>query len=301
MFSALLGEYLLQKRILDARQLGEVMERMDKTRLKVGVLAINAGYMTASQVEEIHRAQTATDRRFGDLAVERGYLSIPQVDELLAAQRYEHLVLGQTLVDMDLMTMARFEKVLQDYKDFHGFDDMSFDAVKRGNVDLLVQRLCAPRDLLERDIFVGYISLFARHLVRFVDRYAALDPQIPAPAYPLPWASHQVIRGSTTIFTALAGAEEALRILAEAFAQEPIPSFDDLARASVEECLNQVNGLFTVNLSNSGVDLEMDPPGTLAGARHGVGDPGLVTTAFRTCGGVVYLLLSHSIPPAIRR
>ena len=301
MFSALLGEHLLRERVLDPRQLGDVLERMDKTRLKVGVLAINAGYMTAAQVEEVHRAQTATDRRFGDLAVEKGFLSPLQMDELLAAQRYEHLVRGQTLVDMELMTMARFERVLQDYKERYGFDDASFDAAKKGDVDALVDRLVGARDLEDRELFVGYISLFARHLVRFVDRHATLDLGAPPLDYPLPWASYQVIHGPVTLFTALSGTEELLLCLGEAFSKETLPSFDDLARASVEECLNQVNGLFTVNMSNQGVNLEMDPPGTSGGARYAVRDESLVTTAFRTCGGVLYLLLSHHVPREVKQ
>lgn len=301
MFSALLGEHLLRERILTPRQLGEVMDRMDKTRLKVGVLAINAGYMTADQVEEIHRAQTATDRRFGDLAVEKGFLTPLQMDELLAAQRYEHLVMGQALVDMELMSMARFEGVLQEYKNRYGFDDASFDAAKKGDVDSLVERLATVPEGEDRELFVGYISLFARHLVRFVDRHAALELDAPPLNYPLPWASYQVIHGPLTLFTALSGAEDLLLRLGEAFAQEKLPTFDDLARASVEECLNQVNGLFTVNMSNRGLDLEMDPPGTSGGARYAARDAQMVTTAFRTCDGLLYLLLSRNVPWEVKR
>lgn len=296
MFSALLGEHLLRERILQPRQLVDVMDRMDRTRLKVGVLAINAGYMTAAQVEEVHRAQTATDRRFGDIAVEKGYLSPLQMDDLLASQRYEHLVMGQALVDMELMTMARFEEVLQDYKRRYDFDDASFDAAKKGDVDSLVDRLVRVPEGEERRIFVEYLALFARHLVRFVDRHAALAPEAPPLDYPLPWASYQVIHGPVTLFTALSGTEDLLLRLGEAFAQESIPAFDDLARASVEECLNQVNGLFTVNMSNRGLDLEMDPPGTSAGARYASRDGGIITTAFRVCGGLLYVLLSRNIP-----
>ena len=43
------------------------------------------------------------------------------------------------------------------------------------------------------------------------------------------------------------------------FAQEEITEPDELAQASVGEFLNLHNGIFLVNMSNNGVELEMHP------------------------------------------
>ena len=51
MYTQLFGGYLLNHGILTTAQLAAVMDQAKETRVKLGVLAINAGYMTAA-----HRA-----------------------------------------------------------------------------------------------------------------------------------------------------------------------------------------------------------------------------------------------------
>ena len=57
MFTQFFGNYLLNQRLVSPEQLTEALELQKTTRLKLGVLAINAGYMTAAQVDEVHNAQ----------------------------------------------------------------------------------------------------------------------------------------------------------------------------------------------------------------------------------------------------
>ncbi len=93
------------------------LSRLKKhTRLRLGVLAINAGLMTAEQVEHVNITQQSVDKRFGDLAVELGYVTADDVEKLLAQQPTDYLLLGQTLVNNGALTNAEFEKALKDYK-----------------------------------------------------------------------------------------------------------------------------------------------------------------------------------------
>lgn len=47
MFSQYFGQYLLNEKYLTAEQLKASLEYQQSVRLKLGVLAINAGYMNA--------------------------------------------------------------------------------------------------------------------------------------------------------------------------------------------------------------------------------------------------------------
>ena len=75
MFTQFFGSYLLNKKIVSAANLRVALEKKDTTRVKLGVLAINAGYMTAKQVDAIHKKQATVDKRIGDIAVDMGYFT----------------------------------------------------------------------------------------------------------------------------------------------------------------------------------------------------------------------------------
>lgn len=57
MFTQYFGQYLLNKGYLTPEQLHYGLENQNNTRLKLGVLAVNAGYMTADDAENINEAQ----------------------------------------------------------------------------------------------------------------------------------------------------------------------------------------------------------------------------------------------------
>ena len=87
MFTQFFGSYLLNKKIVSPANLRVALEKKDTTRVKLGVLVINAGYMTAKQVDAVHKKQATVDKRRGDIAVDMGYLTEAQVEELLSSQK----------------------------------------------------------------------------------------------------------------------------------------------------------------------------------------------------------------------
>ena len=99
MFTQFFGNYLLNKGLVDTKQLSDALAVQKQTRPRLGVLAINAGYMTAEQVDKVHEEQQRVDKRIGDIACDMGFLTHEQVEELLSSQGAAHLQLGQALVD----------------------------------------------------------------------------------------------------------------------------------------------------------------------------------------------------------
>ena len=62
MLNQYFGYYLLNKGILTNLQLREILEAEQTVKVKLGVIAVNAGAMTAEQVEEIHNLQRTRDQ-----------------------------------------------------------------------------------------------------------------------------------------------------------------------------------------------------------------------------------------------
>ena len=65
MYTQFFGNYLLSNGYVTRDELFSAMQRQADQHLKLGTLAIHAGYMTASQVDDTVIHQTHQDRKFG--------------------------------------------------------------------------------------------------------------------------------------------------------------------------------------------------------------------------------------------
>ena len=104
-------------------QLFSAMRQEADQHMKLGTLAIHAGYMNAAQVDDVVIHQTHQDNRFGELAIQLGYLTEAQVEELLKQQTPAFLSLGQVLLDEGVLTNTDFEQIIQDYRSKNGMED----------------------------------------------------------------------------------------------------------------------------------------------------------------------------------
>ncbi|MBB3111113.1 hypothetical protein FHS18_003181 [Paenibacillus phyllosphaerae] len=259
MFTQYFGHYLLNRNIVSLIQLQEAMEQLENTRVKLGVLSVNAGYMSAARAEEVHQLQARMDKRFGEIAVERGYMTEEQLEQLLGMQKEGHLVLGQALIDQGAITLDQFTAALEQYKADHLLSDDQFEAIKNGNIEELIAAVLKLDASIDQPWFREYLSLFAKNMIRFIDPMLYLEVNAVPQGYQSEWLVSQNIEGTVTLFTALSMNEGAFLRTASAYAQEEIQAPGELAEASVGEFLNLHNGLFLVSMSNQGIELGLKP------------------------------------------
>lgn len=220
MFNAFFGNYLLNKGIVTPAQLSGVLENQKQIRLKLGVLAVNSNFMTYNQVNEIHNLQQKHDRRFGDLAIEKGYLTEEILMTLLAQQKSEHLLLAQALIDDGIMTYESFEKEINAYKLDNELSDEEFEALKDGNVDVIIHAFTNFENPTEAKLYSEFLSLFIKNLIRFVDSNIRLDRLVRIPYESYTNLFQQRLIGDKTIFTAFSGDLSAILTIAGKHAEE---------------------------------------------------------------------------------
>lgn len=263
MFSQYFGHYLLNKGLINTEQLKEALALQAETHVKLGVLSVNAGYMTPIQVEEVHEKQKQIDKRFGEIAIGLGFLTEEQLDQLLTGQKQNHLILGQALVDLGILNIDQFSTALNNYKKENSLSDEQFDAIKAGDIDTLVETIVDLDESSSRDVFTNYLSLFAKNLIRFIDDQVRLEAKAVNGPYETDLLVTQLIKrtedGGQTLSTGIGCDEETFLKFASIYAEETIDEIDELAKASVSEFLNLHNGIFLVNMSNRGVELDMEP------------------------------------------
>lgn len=269
MFTQFFGNYLLNEKLVTPEQLVEGLQEKKNTRLKLGVLAINAGYMNASQVEKVHIEQKRVDKRFGDLAVELGFITEAQVDELLGAQKVGYLLLGQALVDKGYMDNAQFESAINAYKAKYSLTDDDLANGQESKTDALISSLCDFSSTADEELYTEFVSLLFNNLVRFIgDDFTPLEPVSVLNSSDNTYQTTQSITGPFTADTSIVADESALIAFASRYADEEFTELDEYVTASACDFINLHNGLFTVNVSNSKeIELKLTPPYTEKGVQ----------------------------------
>ncbi|MCE5287198.1 MAG: hypothetical protein LLG02_15320 [Pelosinus sp.] len=260
MFSQYFGQYLLNKGILTSEKLTDVLAFERSVHVKLGILAINAGMMSAAQVEEVHELQRKKDKRFGEIAMERGYLTFAQLEDLLQQQGSRQLSLSQAIIDRGYMTLGELEAALDSYKKESRLSTEQLDAMEAVDFDKLVRSFLdfsAAGGLSET--YYDYVALILRNILRFLNEVPVISHSVPLEGKVEGWTVVQDIVGEIDLATALAADDTAFLEIARRYSQENLNEIDELAKDSVAEFLNLVNGIYCVNASDKGLELNLEP------------------------------------------
>lgn len=262
MYAQFFGNFLLEENYIQKRQLIEGLKKMKNSRVKLGVLAIDAGYLNAAQVEVIHEKQTQVDKKFGDIAIELGYLSKEQVDELLSNQPPRYLLLSQSLVDKEYISNNDLQEALSKFKKKY---ELTEDNLKNFHDETklmsIIKKFYQLDDSETSEYISIYIKLLLNNIVRFIgDDFVAVNKDYMISGDEDITVS-QKITGEFSAATYLKTDEISLLQFVSRYADEDIPVFDEYAIAAAQDFLNLHNGLFMVSMSNDlNIELKLAPP-----------------------------------------
>jgi hypothetical protein len=216
--------------------------------------------MTAEQVEAVHQAQTRMDKRFGEIAIELEFIQEDIIEELLSAQPSAHLALGQALIDHEIMRYEAFSSALFQYKQENSLSDEQFKAIVNGDIEALLEAELLKAGISGDSVLVDYISLFAKNMIRFIDSDIRMEIGQTSDSQAYDWVALQSIQSedySVERTTAMAGSEQAFLRLASIYAQETVGAPGEMMEAAIGEFLNLHNGIYLVNRSNQGAELNL--------------------------------------------
>lgn len=258
MFGVYFGKYLEDKGILTKEQYDMIMADSKNAKVKMGFLAVEAGFMTAAQADEVNTLQQMQDKRFGDIAIEKGYLSEEQVADLLERQGDTYLLFVQALIEHNIMPLDKIQTELNAFKKAEHFTALDIEALKSGDVDRVVPIFIKDETILP--LVKRYIALTARDIVRFVDSSFRMEKVEHIKEYTAPYVAAQEFVGDHKIFTGFCGDGDGVRIIAEGFAKDFFSAVDLDVLDAACEFLNCNNGLYATQLSYEGTEVDMQPP-----------------------------------------
>lgn len=261
MFTQYFGSYLFESKVLTVQQYKDALGQIPGKRAKLGVLAIESGYMTPDQVEKTHAQQMQVDKRFGEIAIDYGYITDEQLGSLLKRQSSPFSVFSQIMVDNGWLSYAQLADVLEQYREQCGMSREAFQRFKEDDIQLLVAHMLRPyvRDEEELAIVLPYVEVFTKNIIRFIDENVTLGDPERLPQLEDTWHVCQQVNGTPTFTTAFTGRDDGLIYFSRKFSNMQIQAMDELGRDVLGEFLNCNNGVFLANMQDDHADFDLDP------------------------------------------
>lgn len=256
MIQYILGNYFVSKGKLSKEALQTVLEKQDKTRVKLGLIAVEEGLITKEQASEINRLQASLDKRFGDIAIEKEYLTSDQVGRLLLLQGNAYLVFLQNLVDEGFMTTKDVEDCVLEYQKEKGYSLSEMEVLKSGNIDRILP-LYLPGDTAK---YANIVGVAIRTLIRCIDRNVYIDEASKNENITIEKSVLQTVQGEEGYVSAFVEETGGMSSLASIFAKENYDKVDEDVLDAAGEFLNCINGLHASDCSYRSISLELDPP-----------------------------------------
>lgn len=257
MFSQLFGNYLVDRKVISPQDYQEAIEKQLGVRVKLGTIAVAEGLLTQEQVETLNKLQMQFDKRFGDLAVERGLLTGEQVRQLLKKQGNPYMQFLQVLLESGKVDVPQMDASLKAFQKEKGFSDTDMTALKNDDYDALM-----PIFAFSSKPFVTEIAgLVVRNLNRFVTRDFYIGPIRHVDELEYRHLAGQRTKGDYDLCIAFAETAEngGFTALASAFAGERFERADADVYDAVCEFVNCNSGLFASDVSNRGINMDMEP------------------------------------------
>lgn len=109
--------------------------------------------------------------------------------------------------------------------------------------------------------YAAYVELFINSLKKLLHTEAVVEsvPCREGEAFPC-YATSQRMGGDITMAAGILARESVYLKLAERYSEEELPEMDEMARDSMEEFINVLNGMFSVELGEKKIETDLELP-----------------------------------------
>ena len=245
-----LAQYLLNEGVMPLEEMKPLLPEMRYREIQLPVMALRQRMVDPKFLDELKPVSTEA---FARIAVEKGILTRAQVDRLLQETGGESLHFAQYLLDTEML----------DYEEL----DVYFRAreqMKELPVHYAVRTLCGERLAKEAVLYGDFMEIFMDSLMDFLHAPAviSLEP-VPSATFSTLVATHaasQHMGGDVSIVTGILAEDAEFLELAGRYSEEELTEIDEIAIDSIQEFLNVINGIYSIQLAERGIEVELEVP-----------------------------------------
>ncbi|MCR5784635.1 MAG: hypothetical protein K6G40_03200 [Eubacterium sp.] len=296
MYSQFFGNFLVEKGIIDRAQLLEVLsKKKEDAPIHPGLLAVYKEYLIGHEAKEIMIKESQTGMSFYEICSEQMALTSSQIEALQKLDPPYYLHIAQHLIDSGISDIDEMAECLFDYES--QFEIIDLDLMKEINdkVDLLLMEFDMICDSPYKNELTDYIILLFNNLIHYIGTdFEPLSIQ-PFPQYYSKVGSVQKIIGEPCFFTEIDMSEESAIKFASRFAGDQFDELNEYVTASLDDFLNQHNGVFVVNQSNlTHKEFTLEPPvSSHDEVQQPKGEAYFLTITFHSCGYINFYISAY--------
>ena len=259
MISNIIGRYLLSKGLITSEQLFILLLEKKRIHIKMGLIAVEEGFMTQTQAELVYDYQSVMDKKFGEIAIEKGYLTEWEVESLLDKQGDAYLAFAQALSNQHLMNVEQLEECMREFQREYHLTLPDMEDLKSNDADRILP-ICMPAGCMSggKNHYLHMAGTALRTLIRLAD-----GDFCPKTAYFTKRCrvDNGVLRhmgGEQSITCGIVGRDRALVPIISALSKKRYREVNEEALAYVGELLNSIEEIYAGNLRQSGILLEKE-------------------------------------------
>lgn len=287
MFLMYFGNYLLNKNYISKEKFKEIIDTVENSRPRIGVIALHLGYLKPEDIERITLEQQRQNKKFGEIAIELGLLTKKQLEEILSQQPREFLTLAQVLIDKGVFSYEELDRVMSEFKNENQLSDEVLESLRSEDLNKIIESFIGKDIKLANEI-KEYLVVFLSSCVRFLTRNIMIsraDKDIGSENFRV---VYQKIKGDVHLDTYLVIPDEwVAREFVKRYSKVPEEVIDEVLDDSIAEYLNLVNGLVLVNYSENSINCELEPPIFVKEVPEGIGK---IQSEIQTDFGSFYII-----------
>ncbi len=240
------SQYLLNVGILNANNISEVLPKAACAAPQLHVLAIQQHLLSETQVGELSGEEDGTKA-----LEDNKMLSGSQIDGLKKAVPNRDARIAQVVLDERLADLKQIDHC------FRAYDNDEVHPIREAVETILHEHEdMNPVD----DIYGEYMEMLVGALQRFMQTDAVILPEHIAPDTDGTHFVSQSMNGQISVAAAILAKDKVFLDMASRYSGEELTEVDELAEDSLAEFINVLNGLYIVNLSGRGLDMDLDMP-----------------------------------------
>ena len=245
-----LAQYFLNEGMMSLEQMEPMLSKMRNREIQLPVIALRQRMVDPCVLDEMH---ASGGKDFAKEAVEKNLLTSAQVEQLRQETGGESLHFAQYLLDEDILTYAELDVYFRER-----------EHMKELPVHYAVRRLCGERLAKERAVYSDFMEIFMDSLMDFLHTPAviSLEP-VSEIEFTSGFATHaasQHMNGDVSIVTGILAEDAEFLELAGRYSEEDLTEIDEIAIDSIQEYLNVINGIFSIQLAERSIDVELEVP-----------------------------------------
>ncbi len=245
-----LPQYLLNEGIMQPEEIEALLKNVKGTELQLPLIALRR---QLAEPEFLDEQKLFSTESFLQAVRQKGILTEEQIDQLSREQERPCMLFAQYLLNTGMLDYRELAVYFRDR-----------EQMQESPVHRAVGMLCGQQLAEEAPFYSSFMEIFMDSLMDFLHAPAVISVElVPEAEFADGLSIHaasQRMNGDMSIVTGILAENAKFLELACRYSEEALSEIDEMAIDSIQEFLNVINGIYSIQLAEQKVQVELEVP-----------------------------------------